>query len=74
MTNEQLAGWYANDGLDVPDAETAVRLFRDYARWMLEHWPHWLDDLRGKDLACFCPLDQPCHRIVLLELAELRQP
>lgn len=25
--------------------------------------------LRGKNLACFCPLDQPCHADVLLELA-----
>jgi Domain of unknown function (DUF4326) len=25
--------------------------------------------LRGKDLACFCPLEQPCHPDVLLELA-----
>lgn len=25
--------------------------------------------LRGKDLACWCPLDQPCHADVLLELA-----
>jgi hypothetical protein len=27
------------------------------------------DGLRGKDLACWCPLDQPCHADVLLELA-----
>ena len=26
-------------------------------------------DLRGKNLACFCALDQPCHADVLLELA-----
>lgn len=26
-------------------------------------------DLRGKDLVCWCPLDQPCHADVLLELA-----
>ena len=26
-------------------------------------------ELRGKTLACFCPLDQPCHADVLLELA-----
>ena len=26
-------------------------------------------DLRGKNLACWCPLDQPCHADVLLELA-----
>jgi hypothetical protein len=25
--------------------------------------------LKGKNLACYCPLDQPCHADVLLELA-----
>jgi hypothetical protein len=25
--------------------------------------------LRGKNLACWCALDQPCHADVLLELA-----
>ena len=25
--------------------------------------------LRGKDLACWCPLDQPCHADILLEMA-----
>lgn len=30
--------------------------------WVASH-------LRGKDLACWCPLDQPCHADVLLELA-----
>lgn len=28
-----------------------------------------LPELRGKNLACFCPLDQPCHADVLLRLA-----
>lgn len=28
-----------------------------------------LTPLRGKSLACFCALDQPCHADVLLELA-----
>jgi hypothetical protein len=27
------------------------------------------DELAGKDLACWCALDQPCHADVLLELA-----
>lgn len=35
----------------------------------LIHHKHYLQDLRGKDLACWCPLDQPCHADVLLELA-----
>lgn len=26
-------------------------------------------DLTGHDLACWCPLDQPCHADVLLDLA-----
>jgi len=28
-------------------------------------------ELRGKNLACWCPLDAPCHADVLLELANL---
>jgi hypothetical protein len=36
-------------------------------------WPEWargnLPSLRGKNLACWCPLDQPCHADVLLEMA-----
>lgn len=28
-----------------------------------------LDGLRGKNLACWCPLDSPCHADVLLEIA-----
>lgn len=34
------------------------------------------DDLaaiRGKNLACWCPLDQPCHADVLLEIANRPQ-
>lgn len=27
------------------------------------------EDLAGRDLACWCPLDQPCHADVLLEIA-----
>ena len=27
------------------------------------------EKLRGKDLACWCKLDQPCHADVLLEIA-----
>jgi len=29
--------------------------------------------LRGRDLACWCPLDQPCHADVLLEIANAHQ-
>lgn len=29
--------------------------------------------LAGRDLACWCPLDQPCHADVLLELANPKE-
>ena len=53
------------------------------ARYRDEYLPYWtnaearcagalaldLAELRGKNLACWCPLDQPCHADVLLKLA-----
>jgi hypothetical protein len=33
------------------------------------HADRWTALLRGKDLVCWCPLDQPCHADVLLQLA-----
>jgi hypothetical protein len=27
------------------------------------------EDLAGKDLACWCPITEPCHADVLLEIA-----
>ena len=28
-----------------------------------------IGDLKGKNLACWCPMDGPCHADILLELA-----
>ena len=56
-------------------AEFAVELYRralegtyDDLDGPLNH-EFYMRDLRGHDLACWCPLDQPCHADVLLELA-----
>lgn len=43
-----------------------VAAFRD---WALPHADAIRADLRGRDLACWCRLDQPCHADVLLEMA-----
>ena len=48
----------------------AVRFFRRHAAAINEIKPHWLDDLQGKDLACWCPLDSPCHADVLLDMLD----
>jgi hypothetical protein len=52
----------------VDSAATAVDLFRKLidngymSRGLIE-------GLRGRDLVCWCRLDQPCHADVLLEIA-----
>lgn len=43
-----------------------IQAFKEYAN---EQDVNWLLPLRGKNLACWCPLNQPCHADVLLELA-----
>lgn len=49
----------------------AVDLFRDHLRRQLRRDAsrEMLAELRGHDLVCWCPLDQPCHADVLIELA-----
>lgn len=42
----------------------------EWFRWYKTSFPDKdIKKLRGKDLACWCPLDQPCHADVLLEIA-----
>jgi hypothetical protein len=52
-----------------PTAAEAVEAFREVMRARLYEQEDCVSDLRGKNLACWCPLDQPCHADVLLELA-----
>jgi hypothetical protein len=52
------------------DAACCVRDFRAYVEGRLSSGVGYpLAELRGKNLACFCALDAPCHAAVLLELA-----
>lgn len=52
-----------------PTADDAVIAFREWI--MAGRFLRFdaLKELRGKDLACWCALDQPCHADVLLEIA-----
>ncbi len=49
--------------------ERAVRNYRGWILGMVLIKGRDLEQLRGKNLACYCPLDQPCHADVLLDLA-----
>ena len=50
-------------------AECYVRAFAGYACRKLDCNPDAFAPLVGKNLACWCPPDQPCHADVLLLLA-----
>ena len=47
----------------------SVNAYRGWANRQLRQDDDWLPPLRGKDLVCWCPLDQPCHADILLDLA-----
>ena len=68
-----------------PFSEPSLQIddFLDWYEWWLDgelraDWHNWplgteqkqrIEELRGHDLACWCPLDKPCHADVLLRLA-----
>lgn len=68
-------------GYKTYDAASAVRDFRAWLNGSREVWMgeqseqkcaallRRLPELRGKNLACWCALDAPCHADVLLEIA-----
>jgi hypothetical protein len=60
-------------GGTAPDREGAVGLFSamlgDSEIRAAAGYPTDLSPLRGKNLACWCPIGEKCHADVLLELA-----
>ena len=54
----------------IADRDEAVRLYRDRVAGPPAGRSY--EELRGRDLACWCPLDGPCHADVLLERANRR--
>jgi hypothetical protein len=54
--------------------DRAIELYREYLR----HTPELVErihrELAGRDLACWCALDEPCHADVLLRVAAGGEP
>lgn len=58
--------WAPKTGMSYEDFDG----FRPDLFWWVHQFKKLnLSELQGKNLACWCPLNQPCHADVLLELA-----
>lgn len=55
--------------------QIAINRFRIHILNKLKYEPekYNLDELRGKDLACWCPLEKSCHVDVLLKILQSSQ-
>lgn len=76
-TDIRVSGPKAGQGQPIGGAG-AVQAFRNHLTNLLRLEPQKtrqvLDELRGKNLACWCELGEPCHADVLLELANKEAP
>ena len=62
--------WVIRTVVDRADAVACFRALAAEFAWNDEDaYEAWIGELTGRDQACWCPLDQPCHADVLLELA-----
>lgn len=74
----------AQDALGLSQTDAVIFCVEEFRKWLRGDRDMWqgiqsddaasiilrrLPELKGKNLGCFCPLDQPCHADVLLELA-----
>ncbi len=48
---------------------TVLYWFEKWLKWKLEDEPEFLEPLRGKNLSCFCSLQDSCHADILLKYA-----
>lgn len=57
-------GWLRGEDWGVPQGQTRASMAARKVVILRA-----LKELRGRDLACWCPLDEPCHADILLEIA-----
>ena len=47
--------------------EESLRRYREWLENKLKNNPSFLDELKGKDICCWCRIDRPCHGDIILE-------
>lgn len=68
------AFWTVGDTEDVVYLFEKIIMGTQFANHNLQYWSNYfkkldLSELKGKNLACWCPLDKPCHADILLKYA-----
>ncbi len=53
--------------------EESIRLYRKWLANKLDDDPHFLDPLKGKNLGCYCEVDELCHTDVILEFIKKKK-
>lgn len=61
--------FYVGDESGTESVEESVKKYRVWILGRMWQEGDYLSELRGKHLACFCPIGNPCHADTLLKLA-----
>lgn len=70
--SKEVADRHPGKFIHVSDAATAVDLFKRLCDMGYYYSEKEIRTLRGKNLACYCRLGNPCHADVLLSLANAK--
>lgn len=79
LVDSGYGGFVDDFGTRLEAIQCAVDVYREWAtEGRNNYWRvmYFVEEhkLHGKNLGCWCPLDQPCHADVLLELANVSYP
>ena len=66
LSSFEFRAWAGNGGFTPANAAEALLMYR---RYVTVHPFLYLGEPAGKNIACTCAIGQPCHRDILLELA-----
>ncbi len=53
------------------DIDQALKLYKEHLDREIKYGRLRLDEIKGKNLACFCKEGEPCHADILLKLANI---
>lgn len=68
LFERSVTGWWTPDGIPEDKMDSAYAVHMDFQSRIQQRWMN-VSELKGYNLACWCPVGRRCHADVLLELA-----